>query len=266
MIIIAESGATKTDWCAIFADGSVRRLRSEGINFTVMSSGSIGEITQKAVAALNSTGELVSEMHFYAAGMMKERNSGDVEYASDLLGAARAVCGHNPGIAAILGTGSNSCFFDGKRIVKNIRSGGFILGDEGSAASLGRTFLSDFLKELVPAPMAEAFAASFKSDYVSIVDNVYKSETPSKYLGSLAPFILGWYGKCEYATEMVDDNFRRFFSRCLCQYDTQTYPVGIVGSFADACRDIILKIAEEYGVRISSITASPMDGLIAYHK
>ena len=117
MKIIAECGATKTDWCAIFSDGSVKTMRSEGVNFAVMSGQSADQITRKAVLALNDRGEPVSEMYIYAAGLVNERKGGNVEYASDLLGAARAVCGHEPGIAAILGTGSNSCFFDGEKIV-----------------------------------------------------------------------------------------------------------------------------------------------------
>lgn len=266
MKIIAECGATKTDWCAICSDGTVRSIRSEGINFAVMPGQTADEMTRKAVMALNSGGELVSEMYIYAAGLVSERKGGSVEYASDLLGAARAVCGHQPGIAAILGTGSNSCFFDGEKIVRNLRSGGFILGDEGSSACLGKMFLSDYLKELVPEEMAVAFGQAFKVDYPTVVQKVYKSETPSRYLGEFAPWVLDWYDRCGYAHDLVENNFRLFFDRALKHYDVETYPVGIVGGFGYACREIINRVASEYGIRISSIVESPMSGLIEYHK
>lgn len=266
MKIIAECGATKTDWCAIFSDGTTRKIRSEGVNFAVMSGQAADEIIRKAVIALSSGGELVSEMFVYAAGQVENRSGGSVEYASDMLGAARAVCGHNPGIAAVLGTGSNSCFFDGRDIVKNVRSGGFILGDEGSASCLGKKFLSDFLKGFVPQEMADDFAGKHESDYPAIVRNVYKCETPSRYLGSLAPWILDWYGRCDYARNLVEDNFREFFRRSILQYDTASYGAGIVGGFAYACRDIISGVAGEFGVRITDIVESPIDGLIEYHR
>lgn len=266
MKIIAECGATKTDWCAIFSDGSVKTMRSEGVNFAVMSGQSADQITRKAVLALNDRGEPVSEMYIYAAGLVNERKGGNVEYASDLLGAARAVCGHEPGIAAILGTGSNSCFFDGEKIVKNIRSGGFILGDEGSAACLGKSFLSDYLKEMVPQEMAEAFGSAFEVDYPTVVGKVYKGETPSKYLGEFAPWVLSWYDRSDYARELVENNFRLFFKRALSHYDIASFPVGIIGGFGFACKDIILKVAASYGIRISTILESPMAGLIEYHK
>jgi len=266
MKIIAECGATKTDWCAIYSDGNTLKLRSEGINFAVMSGKDADEIIRKAVMALSSDGEIVSEMHIYAAGQFEKRTGGNVEYDSDLIGAARAVFGHNPGVAAILGTGSNSCMYDGEKIVKNVRSGGFILGDEGSASCLGKLFISDFLKEAVPQDMASDFSASHESDYPTIVNNVYKGVAPSRYLGEIAPWLMGWYGRSDYARNLVDDNFRSFFRRSILQYDIHNYEVGMVGGFAFACKDILTRIASEFGVQISSIVESPIEGLIQYHK
>jgi len=266
MKIIAECGATKTDWCAICSDGTTKRISSEGINFAVMSSQAADEIIRKAVMALSSGGEMLSEMYIYAAGQFENRSGGNVEYNSDMLGAARALFGHNPGIAAVIGTGSNSCFFDGENIVKNIHSGGFILGDEGSASCLGKLFLADFLKGFVPQAMAEDFKTSHDSDYPTIVKNVYKGESPSRYLGDIAPWILEWYERDEYARNLVDDNFRNFFKRSIMQYDTDAYELGLVGGFAFACRDIVMKVAAELGVKISQIIKSPIEGLIEYHK
>lgn len=284
MIIIVESGATKTDWCAVAADGSVNKVQTAGMNVAVMPAQAINAIINEAVPGLNPNGETVTEVHFYAAGLIvpegetvpaaaanldKELKSifpdAQMEYASDLLDAARAVCGHNPGIAAIMGTGSNSCFFDGEKIVKNVRSAGFILGDEGGGARLGKMFMSDFLKGLVPEPVSTEFATEFQVDYMTVVQNVYKSAAPSKYLGGFAPWILERYDRCEYVKNLVDTNFRDFIERALCQYDIKNYPVGVVGGFGYHHQAIFRKVAAEYGIRFTEIIAAPIDGLVKYH-
>ena len=179
--------------------------------------------------------------------------------------AARAVCGREKGIAAILGTGSNSCFYDGEKIVKNVRSAGFILGDEGGGTRLGRLFMSDILKGLVPADVAEPFAKEYDVDYMTVVRNVYKSETPAKYLGSFAPWIMARYGKSDYVTRLVEQNFRDFIERALKQYDVANCPVGVVGGFGYACREILQRIGSEYGIRFSVFLPEPMEGLVKYH-
>lgn len=284
MIIIIESGATKTDWCAVAADGQVAKVKTAGMNVAVMPAEAINAILAEAFAGLNPGGEKVTEVHFYAAGMIvapgekvpavavnldKEMKKfcpeADIEYASDLLAAARSVCGHKPGIAAILGTGSNSCFFDGENITKNVRSAGFILGDEGGGARLGKLFMSDFLKGLVPEPVNTEFATEFTVDYMTVVQNVYKSVAPSKYLGEFAPWILARYDKSEYVKNLVEQNFKDFIERALSQYDLENYPVGIVGSFGFYNQQIFRKVAESYGVKFSEIIAAPVDGLVKYH-
>lgn len=188
-----------------------------------------------------------------------------VEIHDDLTGCARAVCGHKPGIAAILGTGSNSCQFNGEAITAHVDTGGFILGDEGSAAALGKLFVSDLIKGLVPKEIADAFAQNHDSSYAGIVRNVYHSDgSPSGYLGSLAPFIIGHYAH-PYIKNMVDGNFRAFIDRCLRRYEVDKYPVGIVGGFGYACRHIFGPIAEEAGIKVSGYIPEPVEGLIKYH-
>ena len=169
------------------------------------------------------------------------------------------------GIASILGTGSNSCFFDGENIVKNVRSAGFILGDEGGGACLGKLFMADFLKGLVPEDIAGEFATEFKVDYLTVVNNVYKSPAPSKYLGSFAPWILERYTRNDYMKNLVEGNFRSFIERCLLQYDIRNYPVGVVGGFGYANREILVKVGQEYGIAFSTIIPAPVDGLVGYH-
>lgn len=283
MTIIAESGATKTDWRSISDDGMVFSLKTPGMNVATADSAFIEGVLKEALRELNAFGETVREIHFYAAGLISDGKAvpdsavrldaefrkvfpeAEIEYASDLLDAARAVCGRKPGIAVILGTGSNSCEYDGEKIVKNVRSGGFILGDEGGGACLGRRFVSDFLKGLVPEPVASDFASRYKVDYLTVVQNVYKGPAPARYLGSFAPFISSYYGKCRYVTDLVDDNFRLLFERCLSQYDTEHLKVGVVGGYAEAHRETLERIAAEYGITISAVMASPVDGLVKYH-
>lgn len=266
MIIIVESGATKSDWCAIKNDGSTVRLSMAGMNLATMSDEAVNSIIASAMSRLDTEGEEADKVYFYAAGLIDKRGDRRFEFATDLLGAARAVCGRNPGVAAILGTGSNSCLFDGERIVRSVRPGGFILGDEGGAGCLGKLFVADFIKGLVPADVSEQFSADFQADYATLVNRIYRQEAPSAYLGSFAPWILERYNSSEYVRNLVDNNFRSFFERSLSQYDLKSHPVGVVGGFACACSDILRRIASEYGVVISGIIRQPMDGLIRYHK
>ena len=291
MILIAESGATKTDWCAVTQDGGTVNVKTAGMNLAVMPPEEVKKIILEAVASFGEadpsfgSGESISEIHYYAAGLIAapgERVPAsalnldavlrdifpaavEIEYASDLLDAARAVCGHERGIAAILGTGSNSCFYDGVNIVKNVRSAGFILGDEGGGACLGKLFMADFLKGLVPGDIAEEFGRDFKVDYMTVVANVYRSAAPSKYLGSFAPWILGRYHRSEYIRNLVEGNFRSFMERCLTQYDIKNYPVGVVGGFGYANREILMKVGSQYGIRFSTVIPAPIEGLVKYH-
>jgi N-acetylglucosamine kinase-like BadF-type ATPase len=287
MILIIESGATKTDWCAVKDQDTQVNVRTAGMNLSVMAEPAIERIVNDAIEKFKNEGICFpedSEVHFYAAGLIvpdgekvpesaKGLNNifrrifpnGEIEYASDLLDAARAVCGHSAGIAAILGTGSNSCFYDGRKIVKNVRAGGFILGDEGGGARLGRIFLSDYIKGLMPEEISNDFYREFGADYMNIVANVYRGEAPSKYLGSFAPWILDRYDGSEYIREIVDGNFKDFIERALKQYDIEKYPVGVVGGFGYAHRAIFMKVASAYGINVSKIIAAPIEGLVEYH-
>ena len=269
MILIVESGATKTDWCALNPDGSSRRLQTPGMNLSTIDAEANAAVFAEAVDTFSG----VDEVHFYAAGLLEFPTELDrvfqvkfpgvrCEYASDLLAAARAACGHGPGLAAILGTGSNTCHYDGEKIVRNIHGGGFVIGDEGSAAALGRMFLADLVKDLVPADLTEAFSAFHEADYTSVVRNVYKTPAPSRYLGSLAPFILEHRGE-EYVDALVERNFRDLFERALTRYDR--LPVGVVGGFGCACRAELERLGAEYGLTFSRFIPSPMEGLIDYH-
>ena len=283
MVIIAESGASKTDWRAVSADGTISSLRTAGMNLASADPGFVSTVLSEAVSGLNPSGEEVAALHFYAAGLITNGDTvpenaagidpvlrsafpcASIEYASDLLGAARAVCGREAGIAVILGTGSNTCEYDGGKIVRNVRSGGFILGDEGSASRLGRLFVSDFLKGLVPEPVASDFSAAYDTDYQTIVRNVYKADSPAGYLGSFAPFIAGYYDTCPYVRSLIRDNFMALFDRCLSRYGAAGRRIGVVGGFGAALKDVFIEIAASKGVSVVAVEASPIEGLVRYH-
>ena len=285
MILIVESGATKTDWLAFEEEGTRVNVKTGGMNLASMPEDVVRGVVEDAAAGFKEKGvSLFERIHFYAAGLICQSSErvpsmainldkvlrslfpgAMIEYASDTLAAARAVCGHKPGIAAILGTGSNSCLYDGERIVRNVRSGGFILGDEGGAARLGKLFISDFIKGLVPEPVSGEFSRDFEVDYMTVVKNVYKGEAAAVYLGSFAPWITSRYDSCDYIKMLVDNNFRDFFERALKQYDTESLPVGVVGGFGYANRDILRRLAGSYGIIFSKIIKAPVEGLVDFH-
>ena len=220
MKIIAECGATKSDWRLVCGGTEIKQVLVSGINGATMSWDAIMAVVDEAMVQLcfdaDSEAGPIQSIHLYVAGVVTEdadsnfRNlfatyfpSAEVEIQTDLVAAARAACGYAPGIAAILGTGSNSCQWDGEKIVRKVATGGFILGDEGGAATLGKLFISDFIKGLVPFEIAEDFSSRYPSDYATIVTNVYRSQAPSAYLGGFAPFIMEYYHH-PYIKELVD--------------------------------------------------------------
>lgn len=279
MILIIESGATKSDWRVVSETGEEQcRFHAAGTNVSTMQTEAIEAVIRGVCRQIAERGITIERVYMYTAGVVTSKATlaveqifrsifADAEVAlyDDLTGAARAICGHGAGIAAILGTGSNSCQYDGEKIVKRVYSGGFILGDEGSAATLGKLFIADLLKGFIPKHIADDFATRYKSDYASIVAGVYHSaDSPSAYLGNFAPFILSHYDN-PYIQRLVDENFRAFIRRSLKQYDVDRYPVGVVGGFGNALKDIFCRIAEQEGVKLSGFICAPIEELIKYH-
>ena len=277
MKIIAECGATKSDWRLISDGVRIKQVLTSGINVSAMNMDAVITVLYDALGQLCSDALTVKNVHLYVAGVITEEiedglkavlseyfPTASLEIQTDLVAAARAVCGQTSGIVAILGTGSNACLYDGEHIVSKVSSGGFILGDEGGAATLGKLFISDFIKGLVPNEISEAFSSRYSADYSSIVSNVYRSQSPSAYLGGFAPFIMEHYGH-PYIKQLVDENFRSFIRRSLKQYDTEGCPVGVVGGFAFALKEIFMRIASEEGIAVSRIIKAPIEGLIEYH-
>lgn len=273
MKIVVESGATKSDW-RILDGGAQRRLLLPGINVSTISM----EQNLKTIAdGLRETGATeLDGFYLYTAGIVTPEvteqiaahvrnliSVSEIEIHDDLIAAARAACGRNPGIVAILGTGSNACNWDGTRVSFKARSGGYILGDEGGGAALGKLFLADLIKGLVPEGIAAEFDSSFDSTYEGIVKNVYRSQAPAAYLGSIAPWLLERYSN-EYVKSLIDGNFRSFIERMLLRYDTSA-PVGVVGGWGCACKDIFSKLCSGYGIVTGEFVREPVTGLVKYH-
>lgn len=275
MILIADSGSTKTDWCVIERGKLTFRFQTRGMNPFFQTEEEIGkEIETGLLSALKDL--IPSAVYFYGAGCaFPEKNemirrsvnrylSVPVEVGSDLLAAARALCGDEPGIACILGTGSNSCYYDGKEIIKNVSPLGFILGDEGSGAVLGKLLIGDVLKDQLPPALKEQFLTQYGLTPASIMDKVYRQAFPNRFLAGLSPFIREHLDE-PAIWELVTRSFLAFFTRNVKQYDCFELPVHLVGSVAWYYQDILKDIAFDLGLRLGTIAQSPMEGLIAYH-
>lgn len=276
MQLIADSGSTKVDWRAIKEDGSVIEISTEGINPVFQTREQILEIFNTKLVPVLGNG--VKKVFFYGAGVVSPEFGGVLSgyfkevfpesesfAASDVLAAARALCGHKPGIACILGTGSNSCMYDGKDIVKNVRAGGFILGDEASGGYLGKRLISDFVKGLLPKEIEEVFVERYGLDYMTIVQKVYRESVPSRFLASFSPF-LNEFKEHPYVHNLLRSSFEEFFKRNIVHYDYQNNDVNFVGSIAYYYRPILEESAAAQGMKVGKIIKSPIDGLVEYHK
>lgn len=275
MILIADSGSTKTDWCVVENGESILRFKTRGTNPFFQTEEEIGkEIEAGLLPSLK--GFEPSAIYFYGAGCaFPEKNdmirravnrylSVPVEVGSDLLAAARALCGDQPGIACIMGTGSNSCYYDGREIVKNVSPLGFILGDEGSGAVLGKLLIGDVLKDQLPPALKDQFLTQYELTPALIMDKVYRQPFPNRFLAGFSPFIREHLDE-PAIWELVTRSFLAFFTRNVKQYDYFEQPVHLVGSVAWYYQDVLKEIAFDLGIRLGTIARSPMEGLIAYH-
>jgi N-acetylglucosamine kinase-like BadF-type ATPase len=283
MIIVVESGATKTAWRAVWDDGSVRAVQTAGLSPTCLDLEHTQSIVRKAIPELNPEGRHVDEIFFYGAGLVSPESYApiqealqmwcplaEVHFYSDILAAARALFGDGSGIVAIMGTGSNSCLYENGEITRNIRPGGFILGDEGSGVALGRAFLADLIKGLVPAVIEEDFNREFGLDYPQIIRKVYKEQAASAFMASLAPFILARKGE-GYIDRLIENCLESFMERALERYadnasEEISSKVGVVGSFGCACEEMLRSLSKRHPLEFVRFIKSPIDELVTYHR
>jgi N-acetylglucosamine kinase-like BadF-type ATPase len=182
-----------------------------------------------------------------------------------MLGAARSACGHNPGIAAILGTGMNSCYYDGKNISESRASLGYILGDEGSGAHIGKTFISHYLNDELPAEIARRFEQRFNLSKDMIIDAVYRKPMPNRFLGSFSKFVYQ-NQKEQFIIDMLVKCFHQFFDKHICRYPQhKEIKLSCVGSIAFYYSNILRSVGEDRGVNIDTIVETPIAGLTLYH-
>lgn len=283
MKIIVESGATKTAWRAVGDDGTVTLVQTEGMSPTCLDPEHISEIVRNAVPTLNPEGKQVDRIYFYGAGLVSEESNApiracldmwcpfaEVEFHSDILAAARALFGDGSGVVAIMGTGSNSCLYENGSIVRNIRPGGYVLGDEGGGVALGKAFLADLVKGMLPKHIEDEFVALTGLDYSTIVSKVYKEKAASAFMASHAPFVLSHMDD-PYIHSMVEDCLDSFVRRALSRYvetasdKDAARRVGVVGSFGCACEDLLRQIGARYGLEFVAFLKSPADQLVRYH-
>ena len=275
MIIIADSGSTKTDWCVVNQGTQVKQITTAGTNPFFQTKEEISLVIEHKLLP-HLEGLPIAAVYFYGAGCaFPEKNEivqkaiyrhipAKIEVGSDLLAAARSLCGHNPGIACIMGTGSNSCYYDGKEIVENISPLGYILGDEGSGAVLGKLLVGDCLKNQLTPELKEKFFKRFNLTPKEILDNVYKKPFPNRFLASVSPFLIENIEEpCIH--RIVLNGFKNFFTRNVMLYNYKNVKVHFIGSIAYYYKDTLEEAANALQIELGTIIKSPMQGLIEFH-
>ncbi|WP_200974749.1 N-acetylglucosamine kinase [Echinicola sp. 20G] len=277
MILIADSGSSKTDWRGIDQKGNVTQFRGVGFNPYYQSPEEMA--TELSDEFLLNLKEEVLSIYYYGAGCSSDINKKSVSQAlqhifrkanimvdHDLLAAARATCGHEAGIACILGTGSNSCDYDGHDINNSRPSPGFVLGDEGGGSYVGKKFLQDFIHDEMPGNIRQETMNYFNLDIQSIQENVYKKPFPGRYLASFCRFITEHVSD-PYCYMLYYNAFRDFFKKHVMKYPHfEKKKVSFVGSVAYYNSDILRKAANDFGISVNLILESPIAGLTLYHK
>jgi len=277
MILIADSGSTKTEWCLLDNNKVIKEINSKGTNPFFQTEEEIAEEIKMALLPYLRSYN-IEHVFFYGAGCTPEKQpivtkalkryltiTGQCEVASDMLAAARSLFGHKPGIACILGTGSNSCAYDGQQITHNISPLGFILGDEGSGAVLGKTLVGDILKNQLPAEIIEDFHREYPYTPAEIIDHVYRQKVPNRFLASFVPFLkLHLNDPSVYL--LVKNGFRNFLVRNVKQYQGWEHlPIGFNGSIAFHFQEVLEDALKDEGMKLSRIIQAPMKGLVEYH-
>lgn len=278
MILIADSGSTKTAWCLLSGNQRVKDITTKGINPFYQTEEEI-EAELKNTLCQEIGGEnKINSVYFYGAGcadsqinsklaktLQQVLKSDKAEVSSDMLGAARGIFKHQKGIACIMGTGSNSAYYDGNEIVKSIPAGGFIIGDEGSGAVLGKTLIADYIKNQMPENILAEFKKFYNGTYLDVVNHVYKQPFPNRWLANFTKFM---YEKREddYIHNMIVNSFTLFFNRNIKQFDSwENTEVGFVGSIAYYFEKELKEAAQKCEITVSEIYQNPIEGLIEYH-
>lgn len=279
MKLVVDSGSTKTDWGFFNTVYDLKAVKTQGINPCHQSEEEIRSIIRNELLPNTQNLDLaaITEVFYYGAGcatqsiceqmaaLLKEFiPNAAIAVDSDMLGAARALCGHAEGVACVLGTGSNSCLYNGKEIVDQVPSLGYILGDEGSSAALGRRLIGDCLKRQLPESVSHEFLERYSLTKEIIIESVYRKPLPNRFIAGFAPFVYEKRAVPE-VHKMIIQCFSEFFTRNVINYHKPWLPVHFVGSLAGSFADELRETADSLGMTIGKIEASPMSGLVDYH-
>lgn len=275
MNIIAESSSTRTEWALVEGDTIVEHAFTTGVNPYFQTRREISHSIRLELPEVFFRRRW-RHVFFYCAGCSTAEKTKIMESSliaqfkvpctvkSDLLGAARGLLVREPGLACILGTGSNSCLYDGNEIVRNISPCGFILGDEGSNAHMGKQLISDILKELAPKDIVSDFFNTYQTSTNNLLDEVYSSMLPSREIAKYATFIHDHLGH-EYIDELVYNSLMLFFRRNIVSYDYDNQPISFVGSTSVMFEDMLRRVAADFGATVAKCTRYSMPGLVKYH-
>jgi N-acetylglucosamine kinase-like BadF-type ATPase len=276
-ILIVESGATKAEWCLI-RSGKKKSVTTQGISPFFFTEQKIVDLVQGDVLPHLGKRIEVAEVHYYGTGMLNPQNvrmvkeamwnvfpGSEVEVSDDMLAAARALNGREAGLACNLGTGSFCCFYNGKKIAKQSPGIGYILGDEGSGAYLGKKVIQYYLYNTFDEELKYRFDDKYKTDRVEIIENVYRRPLANRYLASYALFLSENRG--HYMIEnIIEDGLNDFFFHHLCKFnEAWKSPVSFVGSIAFGFKDVLEDLCSAYEFDLGRVLKSPMSGLIDYH-
>ena len=276
MILIADSGSTKTSWYYSKNNNHSETISTGGINPFFRTTEDIAEELQ--IDLLPKTGSGIQEIYFYGAGIINPEKgavvksalqqlfpAAKIEVESDLLAAARATFQNEKGIACILGTGANSCLYDGEKITQHVPPLGFILGDEGSGAVLGRKLVADFLKGIMPADLTGKFKNQFPINYAGFLENVYKKEKPNKFLAQFVPFLNENIDN-EYCSRLVENSFAEFIERNVKLYaNFAGQKISFIGSVAFYFHEQLQLVLNNKKLKLGKIIKEPLDGLTQFH-
>lgn len=276
MVLVADSGSTKTEWKVIKDNSTQDSIFTGGINPYFLSENGIYQLLEKELSP--HFRKSFRKVYFYGTGCNTEAKNNVVRNAlrrflasdmifigSDLLAAARSLCQNDPGIACIMGTGSNSCYYDGKSIISNVSPLGYILGDEGGGAVIGRKLLSAILKKQVPGSVTELFFNTYRITQAEIMERVYMKPFPNRFLGQFARFIFDNIDIPELQ-EIIKTSFNEFIVRNILQYrEAESLPVHFTGSIAFYFRSFLEESLVNHNLKQGLITLSPMADLIKYH-
>lgn len=275
--LIADSGATKCEWC-LLTGNKRKKIITQGISPYFLNTEQIIALLQKELLPKIKNIQ-VDEVYYYGTGLSNPNNvklvtkalktllpKAGIEATHDLMAAARALCRNSKGIACILGTGSNSCYYDGKKIVKNSPGLGYVLGDEGSGAYLGKKVIQYYLYNTFDEDLRARFDAKFVTTPIEILENVYKKPLANRYLASYAIFLAENRG--HYMIEnIIEDGLNDFIVNHLYKYrESWTLPINFAGSIAYGFRDVLKELLNSYELEFGVALKNPMQGLIEYHR